>query len=133
MPHDAPRRGSPADWLRHAQSDLSLAEMGVGNGNVLPATLCFHAQQAAEKALKAVLIHCGLEFPKTHSIRLLVDLLPSAVGKHALLDDAAALTDYAVSFRYPGESEPPEQDEVSAALRLAADVLAWARKACGVA
>jgi HEPN domain-containing protein len=41
--------------------------------------LCFHAQQAAEKALKAVLIAKGIPPPKTHNIRILLDLLPQDV------------------------------------------------------
>ena len=55
MPSETAHPGSPQDWLRHARSDLALA--GVPKtGKVLYAHLCFHAQQAAEKALKGVLL-----------------------------------------------------------------------------
>lgn len=50
MPPEALTPGSPADWLRHAYSDLALASM-TPRPPVLPEQLCFHAQQAAEKAL----------------------------------------------------------------------------------
>ena len=47
--------GSAEDWLRYAKSDLELARIEKPEG-VLLENLCFHAQQAAEKTLKAVLI-----------------------------------------------------------------------------
>jgi len=53
---DRPEPGSPADWLRYAHSDLVLAETPPPTG-VLLELLCYHAQQAAEKALKAALLH----------------------------------------------------------------------------
>jgi len=47
--------------------------------------------------------------------------------KPTLLREAAALTDYAVTARYPGESEPVTGEELAEAIRLAASVLSWAR------
>ncbi|WP_456427531.1 HEPN domain-containing protein [Rhodocaloribacter sp.] len=52
---DLPEPGAAADWLRYARSDLALARVEPPAG-VLTEMLCFHAQQAAEKALKALLI-----------------------------------------------------------------------------
>jgi len=43
----------------------------------LYSTLCFHAQQAVEKSVKAVLVLRGVEFPKIHSLPRLMDLLPA--------------------------------------------------------
>ena len=56
MPRDNLTIGSADDWLRHAESDLSLAQIKRNGDEILIETLCFHAQQAAEKALKAVLV-----------------------------------------------------------------------------
>ena len=53
---------SPAKWIEHAKADLALASISLPPG-VLYELLCFHAQQAAEKAIKAVLIHQGVDFP----------------------------------------------------------------------
>jgi HEPN domain-containing protein len=64
MPLDA---GSPEAWMQYAQSDLQLAHSGNHPG-VLFEALCFHAQQAVEKALKAVLIATQVPAPKTHNI-----------------------------------------------------------------
>lgn len=119
-------RGGPADWLRHARSDLCLVQARPDNENILLETLCFHAQQAAEKALKAVLVFSNVEFPSTHNVRTLVELLPVSLSTDPLLDGAAVLTEYAVSSRYPGESEAVTEEEFLEALALAAGVVAWA-------
>jgi len=55
MPPEVYAPGSPADWLRHAYSDLALAST-MPLPQILLEQLCFHAQQAAEKALKAILV-----------------------------------------------------------------------------
>lgn len=53
MPPERQMPGSPDDWLRRARSDLALAKVPLPEG-ALYEDLCFHAQQAAEKAIKAV-------------------------------------------------------------------------------
>lgn len=124
-PTDVPR-GSAADWLRHARSDLALAKSLPADTDVLPETLCFHAQQSVEKAIKAVLVHRGVPFPKTHNIGVLLELLPLQLSRDAVLGEAALLTDYAVSSRYPGEAEDVTEEELSTAVGIAERVLAWA-------
>ena len=124
-PTDVPR-GSAADWLRHARSDLALAKSLPADLDVLPETLCFHAQQSVEKAIKAVLVHLGVAFLKTHNIGVLIDMLPPQFPRGAALDEASLLTDYAVSSRYPGEAEDVTQEELSTAVRIAERVLVWA-------
>ncbi len=103
MPPEDISPGSPLDWLRHAWSDLELARMA-RNSRIMLEDLCFHAQQAAEKALKAVLILKSIPFPKTHNIRTLLDLLPQDVIPPREVKETASLTDYAVLSRYPGAS-----------------------------
>jgi HEPN domain-containing protein len=61
MQHDGLKPGSAHDWLRHAKSDLAVATQ-TKNADILLETLCFHAQQAAEKSLKAVLLHNAVKF-----------------------------------------------------------------------
>jgi HEPN domain-containing protein len=67
--------GSPQEWLAHAESDLNLARLAKGRKEILPEQACFHAQQAAEKALKAVLLFKRIEFPLVHDLETLVELL----------------------------------------------------------
>jgi HEPN domain-containing protein len=119
--------GSPSEWLRHAVSDLALAKLEPPP-QVLLESLCFHAQQAAEKALKAVLVHKNVPPPRTHNLRTLLDLLTESTRLPAEIEDAAVLTDYAVMSRYPGDVEPVGQQEYSEALQLAEAVVAWAKK-----
>jgi HEPN domain-containing protein len=59
MPPEDSAPGSALDWLRHAKSDLALARLQP-SPDVLLAQLCLHAQQAAEKALKAILVSRGI-------------------------------------------------------------------------
>ena len=118
--------GSPSDWLRYAFSDLELARMGQ-QPKVLLEGLCFHAQQAAEKALKAMLIVKGITPPKTHNIRTLLDFLPQDIIPPPGVEDAASLTDYAVISRYPGDFEPVDEEEYKQTIRLAEAVVLWAQ------
>ena len=71
MRPEHPEPGSPQDWLRYARSDLAVARQSPA-ADVLWETLCFHAQQAAEKSIKAVLVHRRTPFPYTHDLSDLV-------------------------------------------------------------
>lgn len=123
---DLPPPGSPADWLRHAKADLALAQVPLPVGGLFN-TLCFHAQQAAEKSVKAVLIACGIEPPKVHSLTRLVDLLPAGKRTDKCLLAASDLTTYATTFRYPGDDDDDvSEEEYRAALNIAQQVVAWA-------
>ncbi len=125
MPPEGIAPGSPEDWLRHARSDLELARISTPPA-VLPEQLCFHAQQAAEKALKAVLVAQGIHLPRTHSIRRLLDILPAEIFVPGSVQDAAGLTDYAVLTRYPGILEPIGEEDHAEAVRLAEATVSWA-------
>lgn len=124
--------GSPQDWLAHAESDLNLARIAREQKDVLPEQACFHAQQAAEKALKAVLLFKKIEFPLVHDIEELLELakqnglvLPREVS------DAGALTPYAVEARYPGHMEEIAPSDVDEAIHLAEGVFTWASGVIG--
>lgn len=126
MPPEGHFPGAPSDWLRYAFSDLELARLGQ-QPNVLLEGLCFHAQQAAEKALKAVPISKAIAPPKTHNIRILLDLLPQDVAPPPEVEDAASLTDYAVIGRYPGDLEAIDEEEYRQTIQLAQTVVLWAQ------
>ncbi|MGQ0814414.1 MAG: HEPN domain-containing protein [Gemmatimonadota bacterium] len=61
----------PREWLRLAKADLALANSGLSD--VPPEPLCFHAQQAAEKALEAVMLSRAVPFPHIHDLGELID------------------------------------------------------------
>jgi HEPN domain-containing protein len=117
--------GSPEDWIRRARSDLALARTPPEVG-VLLEDLCFHAQQAAEKALKAVLIARSVPVPRTHGITRLLELMPDPDALPQAVREAAVLTDYAVVTRYPGAYEPVEDEEYREAVVLAVAAVSWA-------
>jgi HEPN domain-containing protein len=127
MPLDEITPGEPGDWLRHAWSDLELARTH-RNSKILLEDLCFHAQQTAEKALKAVLVFRSVPFPRTHNIRTLIDLLPEGSDLPEEAKGAPILTDFAVLTRYPGDFEPVTEQEYLEAIRIAEAVVQWAEK-----
>lgn len=131
MRHEASQAGSPQQWMRYAKADLALARAPLPAGGLYE-QLCFHAQQAAEKSLKAILVHLALDFPNTHNVQRLIDLLPPEVPRMTWLTAAVRLTDYAVASRYPGESEPVQEDEYRHAISLAEAVVSWAEEYIGV-
>lgn len=62
---------------------------------------CFHAQQAAEKSIKAILVLHGIEFRRTHDLLALASLLADKSVTLPVSDDwLTRLTPYAVEFRY---------------------------------
>lgn len=125
MPHEELIPGEPADWLRHARSDLALSRAPRA-AEILLEAYCFHAQQAAEKALKAILVAKGIKPPKTHNIRSLLDLMPPSLIPPEEVQEAAILTDYAVLSRYPADLEPVSEEEYLGTVRLAEAVVSWA-------
>jgi len=119
---------NPGDWLARARSNLLLAETGHQRGVFLE-DLCFEAQQAAEKALKAACVYFEIEFPKTHSLTVLTALLEHAgVQLPSEVQEADPLTAYAVQARYPDWDEAVTEAEYQQALSVSRNVIAWAEK-----
>ena len=119
--------GDPGEWLRHARSNLSRCRADRRLPDVLFEDLCFDAQQAAEKALKAVLVSGGRRFPKTHDLAELLHLV-AAMGLDLPPEvlEAKRLTPYAVAGRYPGVSEDASLQDYEEALKTAQAVFGWA-------
>ena len=119
----------PQSWLRRAKSNLARARLLAGQPEILYEDLCFDAQQAAEKALKAVLVHSGVAFPRTHALAELLTLVTRA-GLEVPVEvrEATLLTPYAVEARYPGLWEEVTSGDHQEALRVARHVVAWAEK-----
>lgn len=122
-----PEPGSPEAWLRFAKSDLAIAKTA-RQEEILLEELCFHAQQACEKSIKAVLISKGIEPPKTHHIGALLEVVSLSEKVPQKILESSKLSDYAVSFRYPGIYEDIDTEELEEAIFLAEAVLDWAQK-----
>ncbi|MDI7259966.1 MAG: HEPN domain-containing protein [Thermodesulfobacteriota bacterium] len=128
MPQDRPVPGSAEDWLARAEGDLALARALLPEGAFYE-DLCFHAQQAAEKAIKAIYQHCGKRFRYTHDLdELITGLKNEGISVPGEVMEAALLTSYAWEARYPGLSEPVTVEEYREALRQAELVVSWAVK-----
>ena len=89
--------------------------------------MCFNAQQAVEKAIKAVLMQRAVEFPYVHDITQLLTLLEQ-VGQEIppVIRQAERLTRFAVFTRYPGVAPRIRPEEYTEAMRVAGEVIQWA-------
>jgi HEPN domain-containing protein len=97
-------------WLQKAEGDLRAAERLLDFKQPDYFTSAFHAQQAAEKFLKALLVRHQIYFPKTHNIQQLVDLGAQADPTlQTELASASILTPYGVEFRYPGDDRVDDE------------------------
>src|SRR5882724_11558780 len=115
-----------AQWVRKAESDYAVAKKIARGGDPHHDEVCFHAQQSAEKYLKALLAERGQPAPRTHILEdLVVLLLPHYPSLRALRKGARFLTRFAVATRYPGKNATKR--EVTSALRWAAKVRTAAR------
>ena len=118
---------SPREWVAHAESDLKLALLGMDDPDVRREMVCFHTQQAAEKAIKAVLLAWNIEFPLTHDIGELLEIAEeNGLPLSGSVSRADSLTPYAVLTRYPGFWEEILPEDVEEAIEVAQDALRWA-------
>lgn len=123
MPLEDRLRRAAEAWMQRAKGNLARAKQPKPD-EAFWEDLCFDAQQAAEKAVKAVLVLRGVNFPRTHDI---ADLL-AFVAQAEIPDDlweADSLSEYATVARYPGRQPASEQDRQKAIL-LAEQVVRWA-------
>ncbi len=120
------------EWIDKAEGDwASAGREVVVSTDPNHDLVCFLAQQCAEKYLKAALQEESIMPPKTHDLEKLVDLLLSIqpVWK-ALLPALDQLSDYAVSFRYPGQDA--DSKEAQDALEHCRKVREVARRSFGL-
>lgn len=113
-------------FLHKADQDMTVLKKWRQDSDIADEILGFHAQQAAEKMLKAVLAYQGIEFPLTHRLTDLIDL-----GKeHGIvlperLEDVRLLTPFAVEFRYDLYGEDEEPIDFEEVIALLVDLRKW--------
>lgn len=111
-----------AEWVDKAEGDFRTAEREVRVRNA-PSydVVCFHAQQCAEKYLKAFLVQRQINFRPIHDLEVLLGLaIPASPDLEAIRDRFLLLNDYAVDIRYPGESATKEEAQAAVkAMRIA--------------
>jgi len=126
MPRNDTIPGSPEDWLTRAKSSLSLSKIEKPD-DVFYEDLCFHAQQAVEKALKAVCVKNNIKFRLVHDIGELIETLSkNGIEIKDAIREATTMTEYAVEFRYPGTYEPLSENEYKKSIEIAEKVVKWA-------
>jgi len=122
--NEAERMAEVQRWLRYAREDLATAEAVLGQRGIVPRHACWLAQQAAEKALKAVLVFLQIDFPWRHDLDALRNLIPDGWQLKAAHPDLASLTEWAVEARYPGDWPEATEADACAAVQQARAV--WA-------
>jgi HEPN domain-containing protein len=113
------------EWIEKAEADIRTAnrEFRTRKSPNFDA-VCFHAQQAAEKYIKAILQENGLPIPRIHSLLDLLALIAkNDPGILSIQADANILEGYAVQFRYPGLSA--NKSEAKAALFAAGRICSF--------
>ncbi|MGC1479658.1 MAG: HEPN domain-containing protein [Chthoniobacterales bacterium] len=115
-------------WYRKAASDLAYAELGLRSGATFRAGAVYHCQQAAEKAIKALICLSGVTPPRNHDLVRLIELLLPSFDLRAFLEDAEFLTPMATEFRYPGECEQPTDAEAEMCLHSASRIFTEAER-----
>ena len=115
-------------WIEKAEHDYSAAIRLLSSDD--PETpfdvICFHAQQCAEKYLKALCVFRRQTVPRSHDLLELLPILPEAIRLTLSSDEIAELNPFAVEARYPGFSENVARNDAGRAV----DICGKIRSAC---
>jgi HEPN domain-containing protein len=115
----------PREWLNRAHSNLALAKYEPGT-EVYFEDLSYNAQQAAEKAIKAVFVYHKIPYPYVHDLAALVTiLLKNGIIVPDTVKESAKLTRFAVATRYPQTLSPVSEQEYRRAMIIAENVIRW--------
>jgi HEPN domain-containing protein len=106
-------------WLNYAKTDIHAAEALLESREFFPRQICFFAQQCAEKSIKAILAFEGVDFPKSHDLDRLRDLIPDGWDFKETFPDLAELTIWAIESRYPGNIPDVVESEARETIQLA--------------
>ncbi len=118
-------------WIANAEEDFDATKALMRLKKPLLAGACFHAQQCAEKYLKALLILKDVDFPKTHDLPTLDTMCVEAgILTGFDIQQLIDLTEYAVRRRYPGNQPTPT--EAKDAMEISSAVRKFARKYLGL-
>jgi HEPN domain-containing protein len=99
------------NWLNRAKEDIAVIDSLFNTDLVLYAsTVCFHAQLAVEKFLKAFLVYHNIDFPRTHDVDFLL-LECRKIDSTDFEVDLGSLSDFGVNLRYPDDFYIPDKEE----------------------
>ena len=119
------RKDIAINWLKRAKSNLIRAKFEK-LPDVYWEDLCYDAQQACEKSLKALLIFNEIKFRFVHDIGELINTLgKNQVSVPAEIKESVILSEYAVETRYPFPSQPVSEDDYVEAVTISEKVYNW--------
>jgi len=120
------------EWVQKAEGDMNTARReSIVEKDPNHDAVCFHAQQCAEKYLKALFIETGLPLTRTHDLEILLNqLLPFIKELNELLVSVRILSAMAVEIRYPGMVA--DEDDAVEALRSTDKIRKAIRTALGI-
>lgn len=107
--------------LDRAENDIITARIIADADEEMTEIICYHIQQYVEKSLKAKLIEIEKEYPRTHDIQALLNLLPDPKYAEELMLQAYTLTQYATSSRY--DRVTPSTEEMRTAFVFAEQIV----------
>jgi HEPN domain-containing protein len=111
-------------WLKRARSSLALSKTKPDD-EIIFEDLCYQAQQAVEKALKAFLVFFDIDPVRTHNLVNLTKELSKHIAIPVEINDVVMLNDYAVQTRYPGDYTPIEETEYNNSIQIADLCVKW--------
>lgn len=129
--HKQPSAGNVQEasrWLAFARGDLETARAFLGSAAVPHRNTAYMAQQAAEKAIKAVILLDNLSFEMTHDLAALQAQAPSDFANPAGTLDLAWLADIETMARYPDEGDTVSSDDAERAVGIANAILTAAAR-----
>lgn len=107
------------EWIKKAENDLLNAKTVIKITNPPTDTICFHAQQCAEKYLEAFLISKDKEIIRTHNLRFLLEECKEFSEDFEILrEEAIILNSYSIETRYPGDFIEYTVEEVQRAIEM---------------
>lgn len=129
MPPERFPPDDPREWLGRARSALAHAEDD--RPEVAREDLCFDAQQAAEKAIKAMLVREKVQLPYIHDLAQLLRLVQdTGIEPPAEAWEAEELAIFATTLRYPSVQEVSQED-YERAIAISRTVVEWAEEQLG--
>jgi HEPN domain-containing protein len=111
-------------WIDRAKSSLEIARTRYSN-LVYYEDLCYQAQQAAEKAIKGILVYYNVEPQFTHNIGVLLEELGAYENISDEIKETIKLTKYAVQTRYPGEYDDITKEDYNESIMIAEKCIKW--------
>lgn len=115
-------------WIEITDEDLHFSRLGFKvSSSVSYRIIAFHAQQCAEKYLKAFLVYHKIDFPYTHNLTTLIDLCCDIDKSFEQLRDTEILTGYATANRYPSKYRKLKKNDAKKSIDLAEKVQSFTR------